>query len=339
MKFIKYSLLALVTFAFASCLKPKNDFGGLREDKGTIVTSIAETQYINTDAQNIGFGFSVFNNFSFTDIPNESVKFFTLHIAQPRDTKMSGAMTVKFSMQPSDFGLPLPPAGAINLVDVVVPASGANEFDYPVKFTVNKTLLDPSQHYGVKFVITSVSQGVASQLDKTVDVIINEDPADLGLGHSSATFNKSKITGLYTVTTSLKDSANAYGVNNNTRQMYFLENGVNQIDEVELYLYAFGNGSYDMITAANLTTGTMTGIVPVRYVLDATGKIIDVRNSRTGVSLNPVFDSSFPNSFVYTSNDVRTLSTKYTIRLTAGGLNRPFTITENAKYATIQAFY
>jgi hypothetical protein len=94
-----------------------------------------------------------------------------------------------------------------------------------------------------------------------------------------------------------------------------------------------------MVTAANLTTGTLTGIVPVRYVLDATGKVTDVKNSRTGVSLNPVFDTSFPNSFVYTSNDVRTLSVKYTVRLTVAGLNRPFTITDTGKYATIQAFY
>lgn len=340
MKFVKYSLLALVAFTFASCLKPKNDFAGLREDEGQIVTSIAETQYINTDAQNIGFGFYIFNNFSFTAVPNESVKFFTLHVAQPREKKMSGSMTVKFTVSPSDHGLPLPPAGAIQVADVVVPASSASSFDFPVKFTVNKALLDPAQHYGIKFTIASVSQGVASLGDNYVDVIINEDPADLLAAYSAAgTFNKSKITGLYKVTTTVVDSAKVYGVTNNTKQMYLVENGVNNIEELDLYLYAFGNAARQMVAAANLTTGAITGLVRVVYVIDANGKVIDVKNGSTGASLSPVFDSSSPNSFVYTSNDDRTLNVKYTIRLTAGGLNRPFTITEIGKYAAIQAMY
>jgi hypothetical protein len=340
MKFIKYSLLALVAFTFASCLKPKNDFAGLREDEGQIVTSVTETQYINTDAQNIGFGFYIYNNFSFNTLPNESVKFFTLHISQPREKKMSGSMTVKFTVSPSDHGLPLPPAGAIQVADVVVPASGANSFDYPVKFTVNKTLLDPAQHYGIKFTIASVSQGVASLGDNSVDVIINEDPADLlGAWAAAGTFNTSKITGLYTVTTTVVDSAKAYGVTNNTKQMYLAENGVNNIEELDLYLYAFGNAARQSVTAANLTTGAITGLIRVRYVIDATGKVIDVKDASTGLTLNPVFDPSSPNAFVYTSNDQRTLNVKYTIRLTIASLNRPFTITESAKYSFLQAMY
>ena len=338
MKFIKYSLLALVAFTFASCLKAKNDFAGLREDEGQIVTSIAETQYINTDAQNIGFHFYIYNNFSFNTLPNESVKFFTLRISQPREKKMSGPMTVKFAASVGDHGYPLPPAGAIQIADVVVPASSANAFDFPVKFTVNKSLLDPSQHYGIKFTITSVSQGVASLGDNYVDVIINEDPADLG-PYSSATFNTSKITGLYHMTTTVVDSAKALGVTNNTRQMYLIENGANNIDQLDLYLFAFGQAIADYTTVANMSTGQITAFAPIRYVLDANGKIIDVRNSRTNVSLNPVFDPSSPNAFVYTANDVRTLQAKYTVRLTFSGLNRPFTITESGRYSTIQAMY
>jgi hypothetical protein len=340
MKFIKYSLLALVAFTFASCLKAKNDFAGLREDEGQIVTSVAETQYVNTDAQNIGFGFYIFNNFSFTTLPNESVKFFTLHIAQPREKKMSGSMTVKFTVSPSDHGLPLPPAGAIQVADVVVPASSANSFDFPVKFTVNKALLDPSQHYGIKFTISSVSQGIASNADNYADVIINEDPADLLAAYSAAgTFNTSKITGLYTVTTTVVDSAKVYGVNGNTKQMYLVENGVNNIEELDLYLYAFGNAARQQVAAANLTTGAITGLFRPRYVIDANGKVIDVVNAITGLTLSPVFDPSSANAFVYTANDQRTLNVKYTIRLTFSALNRPFTITESAKYATIQAMY
>src|SRR6476661_5253111 len=98
MKFIKYSFLVLIIGTLTSCLKPKNDFAGIRTDKGTIVTSIKEKQYLNTDAQNIGFGFGAFTNFSFAAPATEQVKFFSLHIAQPRETKVSGDLKVKITM-------------------------------------------------------------------------------------------------------------------------------------------------------------------------------------------------------------------------------------------------
>src|SRR5258706_15149995 len=98
MKFIKYSFAAVALFFFASCLKPKRDFAGLRTDPGGIVVSLAEAQYNSTDANVIGFGFQYFANFSFSSPATESVRFLTLHISQPRSTKMSGPMTVKLTM-------------------------------------------------------------------------------------------------------------------------------------------------------------------------------------------------------------------------------------------------
>src|ERR1041385_1753541 len=96
LKVIKYCAAAFVLVLFTSCLKSKNDFAGLRTDDGNIVVSITETQYENTDANVIGFGFQYFANFSFTATPaTESVRFFTLHVSQPRSKKMSGPMTVK----------------------------------------------------------------------------------------------------------------------------------------------------------------------------------------------------------------------------------------------------
>ncbi len=339
----------MAVISLTSCLKAKSDFAGIREDKGSIVTSIKETQYLNVDAQNIGFHFNVFSNFSFNQLPNEQVKFFTLHVAQPRDNKVSGSMVVKVAMTPHPGWLDangnviqafvFPPAGAITIPsEITIPAQGGTSFEIPIKFAVNKALLNAANWYGAKFTVTTVSQGVVSSLDKSIDVAFNVDPAWV-IGASSATFNTSRITGLYQATTTIVDANKVYGITNNTRKFYLLETGNNVVDGVDLYQYAFGSANYDQLYGANLTLGTQTPIIPVRYVLDASGKVIDVRNSRTGLSLTPTFDASAPNSFVYTSNDERVLSVKYSVTLTLNAIPRVFTITDIYRYDNIQAFY
>jgi len=336
MKFLKISLIALaIGGSLSSCLKAKNDFAGIREDEGSIVTSIAETQYINTDAQNIGFHFQAFSNFSFTQLPNEQVKFFTLHIGQPRK-KMSGPMTVKVSMT-ALAGYTLPPAGAITIPsEISVPASDASSYDFTVKFAVNKTLLDPNDWYGATFTITSVSQGVFSALDKSVEVIFNGWPD----------WNPSKVTGRYVATTTITDAANVYRVNDNTRYFMLTEGDYatgayvpNVIYPSDLYIYAFGSATFTSLYANNLSTGANVAIFNPVYRVDATGKVIDVLNRSTLVSLNPVFDASAPNSFVYTSNDERVLSVKYSVSLTLNSVTRLFTVTDKYVYDKIQAYY
>lgn len=336
MKFIKYSLFALVVVSMASCLKPKNDFGGTRTDEGTIVTSITETQYLNTDAQNIGFHFGAFANFSFNTLPNESVRFFTLNVSQPREKRMSGNMTVRIEADTLPGFEPLP-ASALNVIqDVVIPASSASEINHPVRFTVNKTGLLDANHYGVRFRILSVSQGIVSSLDDSVDVIINPWPA----------YNNSRYSGRYVATTTIVDSARVYGITNNTRPFVLTEGeytagsfDAGNIYPTDLYMYAFGSASALALVAPNMATGAQTNIVRPVYKVDGTGKVVDVLDRLTGLSLNPVFDNSAPNSFVYTSNDQRVLSVKYTVRLTLNGLNRPFTITDRYTYDAIQAYY
>jgi len=329
MKFIKYSLLVLLIGSFSSCLKPKNDFAGIREDKGSIVVSITETQYINTDAQNIGFGFGVFTNFSFGAPATEQVKFFSIHVSQPRENKLSGPLVVKIAMTPLSGYDPFPTGAVVIPTEISIPASQEPSFDYPVRFTVNKAGLDPTAHYGARFTITSVNQGVASALDKSVDVIVNEDPS----------YNNSRYTGLYTAVTTVKDANNVYGITSNSRPFYLLENSPNQLDELDLYQYAFGSANADQIYAANLSTGAQTAIVPVRYVLNATGKVVDVLNARTGVSLSPTFNTDSPNQFTYTSQDNRVLDVSYTVNLTLNGVTRAISIKEKLTYANIQAFY
>jgi len=336
MKFIKYSFAAVALIFLASCLKPKSDFAGLREDKGGIVVSLAEAQYANTDANVIGFGFQYFANFSFSAPASESVRFFTLHISQPRSVKMSGPMTVKVSMT-SDPGYDPIPAGAITVADIIVPASAAASFDYPVKFTVNKSLLDPNAWYAVIFTITSVSQGVFSDLDKSTQVVINEDPG----------YNNSKFVCRYKWISTVQDPANQFTITNNTKPVNLLENSLNTLDIFDFYAWALSAATtYTYLWANNVATGANTAIFRPRYNLDGTGKITSITNVANGAGLtitNIALDASGGNQFTYTSNDDRTMKVKYTFDLTSTinsvVTTRKVTVTESYVYDQMQAFY
>lgn len=335
MKYIKYSFLVVIAAALSSCLKSKNDFAGLREDKGNIVTSITEAQYLNTDAQNIGFGFQVFANFSFTTPATEEVRFFTLHISQPRETKLSGPLLVKVSMASDPSYDPLP-AGAVTIpTEISVPASTASSFDYPVKFTVNKSLLNPNNWYAAVFTITSVNQGVYSELDKSIQVVINEDPF----------YNTSRYVARYKWTSTVTDPAGQYGITNNTKPVNLLENAANRLDVFDFYAWALSSAStYTYLWANNLQTGANTAIFAPRYVLDATGKVTSIINqSGTGAVTNIALDASGANQFTYTSNDQRTLVVKYSFDLTTTingtPTTRKVTVSEKYEYDNVQAFY
>jgi hypothetical protein len=353
MKFVKYSLIAAGIMSMTSCLKSKNDFGGTREDAGTIVTAIAEQQYINTDAQNIQFGFTGTSaNFAF-NTPNESVKFFTLHISQPRETKVSGNMVVKVSASTdmaTAMGYDPFPVANIQIADINVPATDAVAFDVPVMFTVNKAGLDPSAYYALEFTITSVSQGVISELDKTVFVLINGGNAE---------HNTSRITGRYIARTTVTDSAGLFVANNNTRP-YILTEGrwnpfglsggatnfvSNVIVPTDLQIYGLGSSTAFNIYAFNRSTGASTAIVSPAYVLDASGKVINVVQRSTITSATPtpltglVIDNTYPNGFTYTNNNTRTFSVRYTFRATVGGVTQPFTITDTYTYDPVQVTF
>jgi hypothetical protein len=353
MKFVKYSLIAAGIMSMTSCLKSKSDFGGTREDAGTIVTAISEAQYLNTDAQNIGFGFSgTWANFAF-NTPNESVKFFTLHISQPRDTKISGSMTVKVSAstsQATSFGYDAFPISNIQITDINVPASDAVSIDVPVMFTVNKAGLDPSKYYALSFTLTGTSQGVISELDKTVFVLINGGNAE---------HNNSRITGRYIARTTITDSANAFGANNNTRP-YILTEGrwnpfglasgatnftPNIVVPTDLQIYGLGSSTAFSLYAFNRATGVSTAIISPAYVLDASGKVINVVQRSTITSPTPtpltglVIDNTYPNGFTYTNNNTRTLSVRYTFRATVGGITQPFTVTDTYTYDPVQVSF
>jgi hypothetical protein len=353
MKFVKYSLIAAGIMSMTSCLKSKSDFGGAREDAGTIVTAITEQQYLNTDAQNIQFGFTGnWANFAF-NTPNESVKFFTLHVSQPRDTKISGNMVVKVTAstdQASAIGYDPFPISNIQITDISIPATDAVAFDVPVMFTVNKAGLDPTKFYALSFTLSSVSQGVISELDKSIFVLINGGNAE---------HNNSRVTGRYIARTTITDSAGLFGTTNNTRP-YILTEGrwnpfglaggatnftSNIVVPTDLQIYGLGSSTAFNIYAFNRATGASTAIVSPAYVLDASGKVINVVTRTTITSATPtplpnlVIDPTFPNQFTYTNNNNRTLQVRYTFRATVGGLNQPFTVTDTYTYDPVQVSF
>ncbi|SJZ38515.1 hypothetical protein [Sediminibacterium ginsengisoli] len=335
MKYIKYSLLLFLVASLSSCLKSATDMAGLRTDKGTIVTAITEAQYLNTDAQNIGFGFNAFTNFSFATPATEEVKFFTLHVSQPRETKLSGPLLVKVAMTALS-GFTAPPAGAITIpAEISVPASTANSFDFPVRFTVNKAGFNPALWYGATFTITAVNQGVYSELDKTVDIIFN----------GAAAFNNSRYTGRYKWTTTVSDPAGQYGYTNNTKPVNLEANSAGTLDILDFSAAALSSATtYRYLFAANLSTGASTALFAPRYVIDGTGKVTGILNQSgttavTGITL----DASAPNQFTYTANDNRSMVVKYSFTLTTtiGGVVTPrvVTVTEKFEYDALQAYY
>ena len=342
MRLIKYSFYAALLFSFTSCLKAKSDVGGILTDQGQIVTSVSESQYINTDLQNIGFHFThaSFANFDLSTPGTESVKFFTIKVTQARDKKMSGDMTVKFSSDPVTGYDPLP-AGAVTFSDLVIPANSAPSFEVPVFFTVNKTLLNPANFYAVHVDIETVSQGVVNQIDGGIEVIFNPDPA----------FNVSPYTGRYQSTTTIVDSADILEINNNTRP-YILSEGRydpfftgsifqdNLIYPTDLQIYGLGSTTAYALYTVNKNTGAQTALFRPVYRIDNTGKVIDVLDRTTLASLNPVFDASSPNRItVGARNDQKRMDVKYRIRLTASSLNRWFDVTETYLYDKLQVLF
>lgn len=327
MKLIKYSFLALAIASLTSCLKSKNDFAGMREDPGSIVTSITEKQYINTDGQNLQLGYTTaYANFSFLAPATEEVKFFTLHVSQPRENKLSGNLVVKVSVTAIP-GLTPFPAGSVAVGDITVPASSAASFDVPVKFTVNKAALDVDEHYGGTFTITSVSQGVFSDLEKSIDVALNLDPF----------YNESKYTARYVWTSTVEDAAKQYGITHNSRPVLFTEDAPNTMVATDIY-----SGS-SALYANNLLTGANTAIFTPVFVLDNSGKVTAVLNgSGTGAVTNLALESGSPNQFTITSNAERKLEVKYSFTLTTtiSGVSTPrkVVVTDSFTYDAMQVY-
>ena len=344
MKFIKLSLLVVILATFASCLKSRTDIGGLQNDKGSIVTSIAEAQYINTDLQNIGAHYTnAVANTNFLNRPNESVKFFTLSVSQPRETKLSGPMTVKVTMKdlfatdPTGLLTAAIPAGAINVTDVTVPASSASSITQPVFFTVNKTLLNPNDSYGVTFYISNSSQGAVSKLDDSINVTLNAS-------YMSFRTNRSDFEANYVYSNDVVDPVNQFGIHQRTARRYLQETAPNVLEYEDSYFFALTGASSPNLLVNNLIAGTTTQLFKPRFILNASGQVTSVVNANAAPAVTALaLDPTGLNKFTYSSNNVRTFNVKYTFTLTTtfNGVVTPRTIrvSEDFTYEPLQVIF
>jgi hypothetical protein len=328
MKFKVLSYLLIPALAAISCVKSKNDLGGMREDEGSIVVSVIETGV--SEASSHGAGeIPSFTNFDFST-PNEEVKFFNIHISQPRSRKVSGNLKVKIALTNGTGGTPIP-AGAITIpTEISIPGSNAPEIDFPVKFQVNKGLLDPTVgDYIAHFTITGADQGsIVSSLEDEIDV----------------TLQNGRYLGRYQATITVRDSANRYS-SNNVKPVVFFEDGFGGITWFDYYgyynspnlanaiVYGFNN------VIRTISTGAMVQFMYPGYQLDASGKVTGMYNNQTGVAYNVTFTSATANKFTITSNDQRSFEISYTLRATLGGLNQPFTVTEKYAYDPLQMWW
>ncbi|MEJ7610223.1 MAG: hypothetical protein WKF88_03480 [Ferruginibacter sp.] len=340
MKFIKYSFLLAAIVSFTSCLKSKTDAGGLMNDKGSIVSAIAEMQYINTDAQNIQAGYTnAVANFNFTKRPNESVKFFTVFVSQPRETKISGSMTLKVRMTdllPNDpTGLltaPLP-TGAVTVTDIVIPASGAASITVPVFFNVNKTLLDPNEIYGATFKLSSSSQGVISALDDSINVTFNGS-------FFYANSNRSDYEANYNYSNDVVDPVNQLGIHQRTAKRVLEEVAPDALVQVDSYLGVGGSN----LVAFNFITGARINIFVPEYILNASGQVTSILNASASPAVTAIaLDPTGLNKFTYSANNVRTFNVKYTFTYTTtiNGVVTPRTIrvSEDLSYDKDQVIF
>ncbi|MFC4262226.1 hypothetical protein ACFOWM_05025 [Ferruginibacter yonginensis] len=299
------------------------------------MTTISEKAYINTDAQNIGAGYDhTVANFNFTKRPTESVKFFTLKIAQARETKLNGPLVLKVTMTNLPGFSPLP-ANAITVTDITVPASTDPLIVFPVFFTVNKAALNVNDDYAVNFKLTSANQGAISSFDSDIDVWINYSDFNFNL---TSTFNASDITANYTYKSSVVDPANQFGINN-LKTEYLMEITPNVVEYADQYVYALAGAVNPNLEVNNLVTGARTALFRPRFTLNATGQVTAVTQSTLSAPstaiTNLALDPTGVNAFVYTSNNNRTLKVKYTFTLTTtiNGVVTPRTVRVSEEFS------
>lgn len=338
MRLIQLIFLFVVMSVFTACVKSKNDWAGLRTDSGSVVISILEDEYIDQDNHVIGFGYAPFANFDFTG-PDEDVKFFTVHIAQPRSKKLNG--TLKLSISASNgSGDPLP-AGALTIPSTVdIPAFDGTEKDVPILFHVNKTNLDPASYYSVVFTIDDADQGVVSSNAKQVEVFLYPG----------------KYYGRYMVETTVTDPLGFLQIEKNTKPVLLDDlaftygrpasiDDPNYLSFIDEYYVGLTGSSAGLSTFVNnLTSGTTAPRYSLLYPtfhLNASGTVDGVFDTRNGSDLNATFTNDLSNKFVFNNNGDRTFEVSYNVTLTApvsggGTQSRNFNVKEKYTYHPVQ---
>lgn len=341
MKHLKYIILFILPIAMFSCLKERKDFAGLLNDEGGIVLSMKQQQYLNAvganpvsaAGNNDPAGLQSHAHFNFTNRPNEAVWFFTIHVAQPREKKMTSDLVVNISKGTVQTGLSSLygsldfPAGSITVpTSVTIPKSDESSFDFPVYFNVNKTMLDPDRVYAVRFTMTSTNQGVVSASDKFLDVIVN---------YGDASDNRATFQGFYKCNANVTDPSGVLNATNNSRELILYPNGTNQ-----LAFFSNTSGSAQEV-AFNITTGAIVRLFTPLYNLDpTTGKVVVTIGAQGngGTVSNIVMDAATPNQFVYTSSSNKTANIKYSFTLSTGTNVRIITVTDQFQFWIYQIY-
>lgn len=152
-----FSTLSLA-FLLSSCLKNKNDVG-LISDEGSIVVEIPEVASLGSQSLPISLSPAT-----------EDVVFFTLAAHSPRNNKPNSDIRVKLTSSAISGYDPIP-AAALNIPAEFVIPKGQGKVN--VTIPVNKAPLDPSKSYAIRFTIASVSEGIISELGKTIEVYVS----------------------------------------------------------------------------------------------------------------------------------------------------------------------
>ncbi len=158
------SLLILSSVLFVSCLKSRDETGLLGDkDKGTVITEITDVSYNNLYGQDQVVALAA-------TPASQTVTAFTLKYQAGKNPPSSD---IKVKITPNNSNLaagtvPLPTANYTIPAEITIPRSNARTVAFPI--TINRTGLNPAMVYGLTFKITSVSEGVISELGKEITV-------------------------------------------------------------------------------------------------------------------------------------------------------------------------
>jgi hypothetical protein len=165
MKIKSLIILGSVPVLLASCLKSEDQFGW-DEDKGNVLTGIY-------DKSEFGESKPFVLNLA---PPTETVTFLTIKTQSPRSNKSAGdiqatlvidnGLVSAYNTAHGTNYLPLPlNAYSIPSLNVTVPKDG-QEFEIPI--TINKSVLNLANQYGLGVRLTSVSEGLINEFENEI---------------------------------------------------------------------------------------------------------------------------------------------------------------------------
>lgn len=163
MKMKLFFIAILSTVVLSSCLKSEDPFGW-NADKGSIVSEIFDRSYYG-ELKVIALDATP---------PTETFDVVELRMYAPRSNKPASDIQATLTLMPSLVaanGLTALPAAAYSIpsLTVAIPKDGGV---FSIPMTLNKTLLDLSQVYGIAFKLTTVSEGVISDLSNEITVAL-----------------------------------------------------------------------------------------------------------------------------------------------------------------------